>query len=68
MDIQDKLADLHDKLSNQELREDLVKISQDLNQRSGRTTFLVDIEEIESLVNSEIVTYEDDIGNVSIDK
>ena len=68
MDLQDKLAELHDKLSNEELKKEIVKISQEIKQKPGRTTFLVDLEEIESLVNSEIVTYEDDIGNVSIDK
>ena len=65
MNIQKKLNELYDKIQNEELKKDIKKIAA---KNRERKTLLVDLEELESLVKSEKVEYEDFIGHVSIDK
>ena len=59
------LIKLSNIIQDKELSHDIVKLSKNLK---NRKFLILDKDELESLVNSEKVKYENYIGNVSIDK
>jgi|15BtaG_2_1085339.scaffolds.fasta_scaffold00358_16 hypothetical protein len=70
IDVQKKLKKLYNKLSNEKIKEELFKKAQKLEDSINEKNdyFLINLEELESLVSSEKVEYEDFIGDISIDK
>ena len=65
MNIQKKLEELSEKIKNKYIKKEIEKIAEE---NKKRTSLLIDLNELESLVNSEKVEYEDFIGDISIDK